>query len=113
MRKPADIVQIQLEAYNTKDLDLFLKCYHQEITIHDLSDPKPKLQGHSAFKDHYSKLFQENPELKCEVKNRLLFESFIVDDEWMTGLRKYPSSLRIGVVYQVIDELIKTVWLTR
>ena len=43
---PEAVVQAQVEAYNAHDIERFVQCYADDITIHDLSGKTPPVKGH-------------------------------------------------------------------
>ena len=109
----AELVQRQLDFYNRLELDGFCSCYHDAIQIMNLISNQVTCSGINDFKRMYRILFTSSPKLKCELKSRLVFESAVVDEEFVTGLDKYPSGLHISVIYGFRDGLINRVWFPR
>ena len=50
---PVPFVQRQLDAYNARDLDRFVREYTDDITAWRLPGAQPLLSGMAAFADHY------------------------------------------------------------
>lgn len=64
-----DPVQLQVEAYNRRDLDAFLACYAEDARIRDgrgavLHD------GLDAIRQRYGALFERDPELHASITAR-------------------------------------------
>lgn len=109
----ADIVQRQVDAYNRRDLDDFLNFYHPETEVYNLSEMEPVIKGVHELREVYGRIFRESPALHCEVEYRKIYGDFFIDGEFVTGLKSFPDGLRTGVIYQVVDRRIRTVWFTR
>ncbi|MBC8145110.1 MAG: nuclear transport factor 2 family protein, partial [bacterium] len=82
---PAQIVQRQLDAYDTGDIDAFLATYTDDIAVYD--HPSTLLmRGHDAMRETYSKLFASAPDLKTHISQRIEHGNFVVDYETVTGV---------------------------
>lgn len=108
-----EIVQRQLDAYNRRDLETFVACFHNDVQVFDLSSPKPRMSGTEELQKNYAALFQGSPNLKCEILSRKIFGNFIIDEESISGSSKFPDGFRVAAIYQVENALIKKVWFTK
>ncbi len=84
-----NLCQGQLEAYNKKDIETFVSFYHTNIKVYKIhTNNKTELlfEGILEFKNQYQKRFQENPQLHCHLKSRILLQSTVIDEEHITGL---------------------------
>jgi hypothetical protein len=99
---PTVVVAAQLDAYNVRDLDRFLKCYSEDAVIED-GTGQVLMKGRNAMAAFYGQIFAQSPELHCEIKSRISVGSYVVDEEAITGLRfaGFPSDLHSAVVYRV------------
>jgi hypothetical protein len=112
--RPAEVeqvVQIQLEAYNRRDVDAFLNTYASDAKLYDHPD-KLWASGLEQMRQAYSRLFKEAPNLKAKVANRIVQGEFVIDQEIVTGL---PDNQEITAVaiYQVKGGKITNVWFVR
>ncbi len=73
-------VEGQLNAYNDKNLDGFLKWYANDIIGIDAESEKILFRGKKAMGEIYSKLF-ENKLLNCKLMNRMISNNVIIDHE--------------------------------
>jgi hypothetical protein len=110
--KMIELVQGQMEAYNSGDIHKFASFYHSDITAFRLPFGEPFVQGLEQFKVIYSKRFKSNPKLYCELKSRVVLEQSIIDEEWVTGEVSKDQPSHVAAVYQFKDDLIHTVWFT-
>ena len=88
-----DVISIQVDAYNARDLERFLACYKPEVVIED-GVGQVLMQGHEAVRDLYSQLFAQSPTLHCEIRQRIRVGSFVVDEEAVTGFNLEGSRPR-------------------
>jgi hypothetical protein len=105
------VVQIQLEAYNHRDVDAFLNTYASDAKLYDHPD-KLWASGLEQMRQVYSRLFKEAPNLHAKVSNRIVQGEFVIDQELVTGL---PDNQKITAVaiYQVKGGKIANVWFVR
>ncbi|WP_456425153.1 nuclear transport factor 2 family protein [Rhodocaloribacter sp.] len=101
------IVQAQVDAYNARDLEGFLGWYSDEIRVED-GRGQIMIPDLDALRGLYGQLFEQSPELRCEIKDRIVLGDFVVDEEELTGvnLEGFPESLRAVAIYRVDDGLI-------
>lgn len=104
------IVQEQVDAFNNRDIDRFLSYYIQGIKILD-GDGKPFMTGHEEMRQFYGKLFEQSPTLHVVIKNRIIVNQYIVDEELVSGvnLQGFPSEIHAAVIYQIADGKIARV----
>ncbi len=107
------VVQRQLDAYNRRDLMDFCACYHPEVTIQKLTSNELICKGIDQFKVIYQALFESSPKLYCALKNRIVLESAVLDEEFVTGAAPFPNGLHTVAFYGFRDSLIDRVWFYR
>ncbi len=110
-KKPEDVVQQQVNAYNARDIDAFLATYSPRIKIFDHPDSL-LWSGLEEMRNVYTHRFESAPQLHCEIINRIVFGNFVIDREKVTGL---PDDQVINAVaiYEVQEGLIQQVWFLR
>ena len=106
---PETVVQRQVEAYNRRDIDKFLVFYAKDVKIYRLPALEAVTEGLEAMRPGYATFFKENPQLNCRIMQRTVSGDFVVDHEFVTGVKKRPR-LRAVAVYEVRDGLIRNVW---
>ncbi len=108
---PGELVSRQVEAYNQRDLEGFLSFYSPSVTIYAFPD-KVQLSGMNEIREFYRNRFEGAPNLHCEIRNRIEFGDYVIDDELIIGI---PGSEHVEAVliYKVEDGLIRTVWIMR
>ena len=114
------LVQGQLEAYNRHDVDLFCSFYHDNIEIfrinklNQLSDFKSHdiLTGITKFREVYLNLFNEFPQIHCQLKSRIILKDCIIDEEEVYK-SKNDDILHAVAIYKFKDNKIQQVWFAR
>ncbi len=98
---PVAVVAAQVDAYNARDLDRFLKCYSPDAVIEDGS-------GQVLMRGVYGQLFAQSPELHCEIRQRIRVGPYVVDEEAITGfhLAGFPTEVHAAAVYRVEGDRI-------
>lgn len=107
------LAQKQLDSYNKGDLKTFCECYHPDIKVFNLISSKIGIEGKDKFTEIYRKLFTSSPDLKCNLKSRIVVDASVIDEEFVVGIPGYPSGLHTVAVYGFKDGLIDRVWFTR
>lgn len=97
------VVDRVLDALNARDLEAFIACYHLEATIEDGYD-HVLAQGHLEIRNRFGPMFENHPVLNVEKLGRWTVDSFVVQEERVTGRTTGPE--RHVAVYQLDDELI-------
>ncbi len=80
MTLPAHVAEAQLTAYNAQDLDVFCSHFAEDVVVADLNGAV-KLQGRTAFRALYAKVFGEFPENRVELLGRIAVGNVVVDHE--------------------------------
>jgi len=104
----ADIVDLQLEAYNNLDVEKLLETYSTEIEFREFGSNQLILKGHDEIRKHHlEELFSDN--LHAEISNRISIGNLIIDHEIVTGLKEGYATDTI-CIYQLCDGLIEKIW---
>ncbi len=107
------LVQGQLDAYNSRDTTLFCSFFHSEVKAAQLISGKSLLSGMDEFEKIYRELFESNPKLHCELKSRIILESAVIDEEFVTGIARFPQGLHAVAIYGFRDDKIDRIWFPR
>lgn len=103
---PEALAQRQLNAYNARNLQAFLDCYHEEVEIFRF--PETLLsKGKTAMAESYGPMFENTPSLHCELVHRTIIGDKVIDEESVDfgGTEK----LQAIAIYEFQDGLIKRV----
>lgn len=106
---PELIVQKQLDAYNSRDLEGFLSTYSDSIKIYNYPGQLSS-SGLPEIRKDYAAFFQTTPDLHCEIKNRIVIGNKIIDHEYIT---MNGEKLNAVAIYEVWEGKIDKVTFIR
>jgi len=79
-----DPVQAQLDAYNARDVDAFVRCFAPTIVCED-GQGKKLFVGNATMRTRYAELFADSPGLHCELKSRVRLGEYVIDEILVMG----------------------------
>ncbi|MEC3966723.1 nuclear transport factor 2 family protein [Flagellimonas halotolerans] len=77
---PAKIIQKQVKAFNSRDLDGFVACFADNVLVQRFPNEK-MYQGISTMRDNYERFFENVKSSSVEVVNRIILGNTIIDEE--------------------------------
>jgi hypothetical protein len=107
------IVQLQLEAYNARNIDSFMAVFHQDIEIWTLGADAPSAVGWEKVKGIYQELFEHSPELHSTVINRSVIGNKVLDYEKISGRKGAKEDIFLMMIYEVEEGKIRRAWAIR
>lgn len=103
------VVQMQLDAYNQRDLKTFASLFSEDITFVEHSNGKPSISGKAQLLERFGSFFQASPELRSNLAGRLVMGNKVIDHEKITGARGSDDIYELMVVYEIHEGLISKV----
>lgn len=103
---PLAVVQRQLDAYNSKDIDALMASYApdaEQFTLHG----ELLASGHTQMRERYLARFVE-PDLQAKLISRMVVGNIVTDAELIT--RNFPEgkgTLEMLCIYEVLDGQIQ------
>lgn len=77
---PEDLAQRQLNAYNFRNIEAFLEPYADDVEIYNYPD-KLLSKGKVEMRKGYAEMFKNEPNLHCELKERIVQGNIVIDKE--------------------------------
>ncbi len=105
---PVAFAQRQLDAYNAKDLEAFVREYTDDVVAYRLTSNEPLVVGKAAFAEHYRKNRFSLPGLQAKSVNRMVFGNKVIDQERVFGVE--PEPMEVAAIYEVTPNGISKVW---
>jgi hypothetical protein len=106
---PEAVVGRQLEAYNARDIEAFMRCWHEDALYY--AHPEELLaRGAAAIRARHVARFQE-PDLHGRLIGRFAVGSLVVDRETVT--RNFPEGrghVEVIAIYEVVQGKIVKAW---
>lgn len=108
MTTARDVVDEQIDAYNRRDADGFAACYADNAKVVGL-DGSLLASGRDEIRARYGELFEQSPNLKAEISNRIEVGAVVIDEERVTGFVRagMPSEIHAAAVYRIVNGLIQ------
>ena len=105
---PEDLAQMQLNAYNARDLEAFLSVYHPDVEVYSFPSTL-QYSGRKNMRKIYGEFFNEAKGLHCRLLNRITYENTVIDREYVTGVPR-QDAVEAVAIYEIADGFIKKVW---
>lgn len=103
--KLSAIVQKQLDAYNSKDVNAFMASYSKDVKLYNY--PNELLsEGQDQMRKDYISWFNRTPDLKASVNKRIVIGNKVIDEEQVTANGKIFNTVAI---YEIENGLISKV----
>jgi putative hydrolase of HD superfamily len=111
MSDATDVVDAQIEAFRAKDVERFLSCYADDVSV-VLFDGTPMLkdkevmrEDKEVMREQYGKVFADSPDLRVTIANRATVGEFVANEEHITGvhLEGMPDEYDAVSVYRVME----------
>jgi imidazolonepropionase-like amidohydrolase len=103
---PTALAQRQLNAYNCRNIEAFLEPYAEDVEIYTYPD-KLQSKGKDEMRKGYAKMFENTPNLHCELLGRIVQGNIVIDKERV----KFGSGMIEAVaIYHIENNKIKKVY---
>jgi len=102
-----NLAEEQLIAYNQGDIESFLDQYSDDVKVYRYPD-KLLYEGKENMRTRYAKMFEELPDLHCNLLNRISQGNVVIDHEEVTTEKGKPPFYAIAV-YTIKDGKIAEV----
>jgi hypothetical protein len=106
---PEAVVQRQLDAYNSRDIDRLMATYADDAE--QFEHPSKLLASGSAQIRQRSLARFEEPNLHAELRDRIAIGNFVIDQELVT--RTFPDGtgkIELVAIYEVLNGKISKAW---
>jgi hypothetical protein len=90
------LAQQQLDAYNRRDIEAFLKPYSDSVQVYMFPN-QLMYKGKETMRQQYAGMFSGTPDLFCKLKNRMVVKNTVIDHEQVTFDKKRPAMEAIAI----------------
>jgi len=101
------LAQEQLDAYNKRDIEAFLKPYSENVKVYAFPD-RLLYEGKAKMREEYASMFNRLPDLHCKLVNRIVLNNKVIDHEEVVVMKSQPKIYAIAV-YTITDGKISEV----
>jgi hypothetical protein len=94
----------QLEAYNKRDIEAFADAFSDTVKVYR----QPGLltyQGRDELRKRYGQMFENTPDLHCQLVNRIVAGNVVIDHERVLFSKDQPRKEAIAV-YRISNNKI-------
>lgn len=93
------LVQEQLDGYNKRDIDAFLRPYSDTVAVYMF--PNQLLyRGKDKMRVEYAAMFQQTPLLHCTLVKRMELGNTVIDEESVVFSKEMPP-LHAAAMYTI------------
>jgi hypothetical protein len=100
------IVQINLNAYNSRDIESFMSVINDDIELFEFGSSNPYAKGRDEVRELYIDLFEASPGLNSTIMKRIVFENKVIDHEMIVNRRGSPNPYEMVIIYELKDQKI-------
>lgn len=101
------LAQEQLDAYNKRDIEAFLKPYSENVKVYAFPD-QLLYEGKVKMREEYTAMFNQLPDLHCKLVNRIVLNNKVIDHEEVIFMKSEPKLYAIAI-YTILDGKISEV----
>lgn len=103
---PTELVQRQLNAYNFRNIEAFLDTYADDVEIYTYPNTLIN-KGKEEMRKIYSDLFNNTPNLHCELLGRIVQGNIVIDKE---RVQFGKNIVEATAIYHIENHKIKKVY---
>ncbi len=81
---PEYLAQEQLDGYNKRDIEAFLKPYAKNVKVYSYPN-KLDYEGIEKMRKGYASFFKNTPDLHCKLLKRIVYKDKVIDHELVTA----------------------------
>ena len=104
-----DVAKLQIEAYNSQDLESFLACYTDNVQVYMLHNNQLLTDGIEKLSEVMVKSFMENPDARSTIISTIKQGNLIIQRE---EIKNHISDkiIRTISIYEVTENKISKLW---
>jgi hypothetical protein len=95
-KTPTALAQEQLDGYNKRDIEAFLKPYSENVKVYAFPD-QLLYEGKAKMREEYTSMFNRLPDLHCKLINRMVLNNKVIDHEEVVIMKSQPKIYAIAV----------------
>lgn len=107
---PNQLAQLQLDAYNSRNIEGFLAPYAEDVKIYTFPN-ELIMEGKEAMRKSYGAMFQKTKNLHCSLVNRVVMGDTVIDKEYVVGFGE--DAVEVIAIYKIKEGKIAEVYFIR
>lgn len=104
-------VELQLKGYNNRDIETFAKAFSDTVKVYR----QPGVltyKGIEELRKRYGQMFENTPDLHCEIVNRIVADDVVIDHEKVRRSKDKPRTDAIAVYRVKEDKIIEVTFIS-
>lgn len=81
---PEYLAEEQLQGYNNRDIDAFLKPYAKDVKVYRFPNTL-NYEGLEKMRENYTSFFKNTADLHCKILKRIVYQNKVIDHELVTA----------------------------
>ena len=110
--KPEHLVQQQFNGYNARNIEAFVAPYSDSVELYNFKEMEPWAQGKEQMRGIYANMFENTPDLHCQLVNRIIQGNTVIDRERVTGFKE-RDPIEATAIYEIENGKIARVFFVR
>ncbi|WP_431166133.1 nuclear transport factor 2 family protein [Tenacibaculum halocynthiae] len=106
---PRALAQEQLEGYNKRDIEAFLKPYAKNVKVYTYPN-KLSYEGIDEMRKRYAPMFEKTKDLHCKIISRIEKGNVVIDEELVTA---NGNTFKALAIYEIKNGKISVVRFVR
>lgn len=101
----------QLEAYNKRDIEAFANAFSDTVKVYR----QPGVltyQGRDELRKRYGQMFENTPDLHCQLVNRIVSGNVVIDHERVLFSKDQPRKEAIAVYRIRNNEIVEVTFIS-
>lgn len=108
---PEKLAQEQLDAYNKKDIEAFLKPYADTVAVY-MYPNQFLYKGKETMRREYAEMFKNTPDLFCTIKSRIVIGNRVIDEESVVFNKAQPAMHAVAIYTVKEGKIIRVDFIT-
>jgi hypothetical protein len=104
-------VELQLKGYNNRDINTFAQAFSDTVKVYR----QPGIltyKGIEELRKRYGQMFENTPDLHCEIVNRIIAGDVVIDHEKVRRSKDKPRTDAIAVYRVKGDKIIEVTFIS-
>jgi hypothetical protein len=110
---PEEIIQLQTDRYNARDLDGFMSFFSPGVKVYNLRTGEITFNNFEECYKAYKEVFDLSPNLHSSTVKRMVYENVVIEHERIEGRKGSKVSIEFVVISEIEGEKIKKVTFIR
>ncbi len=106
---PEEIVQKQLEAYNSRDMETYISLFSDDVKFYNYEDHVLTMEGKEACRSYYQDLFDASPNLHSTTLKRIVHNNVVIEHESITGRKGLTQAITMILIFEIEEGKISKI----